>query len=79
MGLDPPLSNFEFCLINPSSTVSIRSIVKVNRLMKKFCQYFGIIICNLAVFRKCLAEQNAHILVALLGIAYHIGVIEQCC
>jgi len=57
--------------------------------MKKFCQYIGINIsiignfCNLAVnfagFRKCLAEHTVHYLVTLLGIAYHIGVIEQCC
>ena len=34
----PPLLKFQFCLNNLSSTVSIGSIVKVNRLMKKFCR-----------------------------------------
>jgi len=51
--------------------------------MKKFCQYFDNIICNLAVnlagFRNCLAEHTAHNLVTVLLIAYRIGVIEQCC
>jgi len=75
-GPGPPLSNFEFCLINLNNTVSIGSIAKVNRLTKKFCQYCGIIICNLAVnragFRKCLAEHTAHNLVAFLVNAYHM-------
>jgi len=54
--------------------------------MKKiveFRQYFGNIICNLAVnlagLRKCLPEYHVHNLVTLLGLAYHIGVIEHCC
>jgi len=47
MGLGPPLFflrepgpsllNFEFCLNNLGNTVSIGSIVSVNRLMKQFC------------------------------------------
>jgi len=39
-------------------------------------KYFGIIICNLAGFRKCLAEHTAHNLVTFLVIAYHTGAIE---
>jgi len=50
--------------------------------MKKLCQYFGNIICNLtenlAGFCKCVAEHE-HNLVTLPGIAYRIGVIKQCC
>jgi len=50
MGLGPPLLflfqiffNFEFCLniVNSSSTISIGSSVKANRLMKKMLQNFG--------------------------------------
>jgi len=32
----------------------------------------------LAGFRECLAEDTVHNLVALLGLAYCIGVVEQC-
>jgi len=39
-GLPP---TFEFCLINLSNTVSIGSIVKVNRLMKKFCRILSVL------------------------------------
>jgi len=38
-----------------------------------------LIICNLAGFRKWLAEYTVHNLVTLLWLPYRIGVVEQCC
>jgi len=35
--------------------------------------------CNLARFHKCLAEYTLHNVVTLLGLAYRISVVEQCC
>jgi len=41
--------------------------------------YCSNIICNLAGFCKCLPEYTVHNLVILIGLAYRIGVVEQCC
>ena len=67
--------------IQYNTTISIVSIVKVNRERNfaEFRHYFGNITCNLAGYRKRLAEYTVRNLVTMLGLAYRIGVVEQCC